>query len=109
MSNLSVLLARGRARLNPTVTVNHDFNDSRQWHRIVEPKAQWLTVLGFVAYAGLVLGVPLVLFGINNRAELLLLGPYWPLAWHFYMRKHYRPEFRKGQPSEGSPGSTTDA
>jgi hypothetical protein len=94
------LLAKVRARLNPPVTVAHDSGDVFQWTRILTPKAAWLTFLGFWVYAGVILGVPLYLWGIDNRAELLLLALYWPPAWHFYMRHHYKPEYRHGEGAE---------
>jgi hypothetical protein len=84
----------------------HDLNDLDHFNTYIERRAVLTAVIGFVTVAVAAAFVSYLVWGVPQRIFVALFGiAYWPAAWQFYLRHHYKPEYRPGAEPSTADGS----
>lgn len=78
-------------------------SDSYYWATYVERRAKVITLLGYGGVLAVAAGLPYLIWGVVAQRAVVGLAAmaYWPAAWHFYMRHHFKPQYRRKPGGEG--------
>lgn len=76
--------------------------DYYYWATYVKGRAKFITLLGYVAVLAVAALLPYLLWGVVAQRAVVGLAAlaYWPAAWHFYMRHHFKPQYRRAADNE---------
>lgn len=99
-------LAKARRSLNAWArgpsTPHHDSRDLDYFMTYIERRSVVIVLTAYVALVGVAALVTYVIWGTPQRVPVGICAvAFWPLAWYYYLRHHYRPEFRE---SDGTGG-----